>query len=81
MATKARLYLRGGTVLVWVFWSERGEVDVWRPADLRADVQDMHPSGTLRVADDDSLNGVDVAPGLSYPLAPLFAMRRTGPAR
>ena len=31
MDTKARIYLRGGTRLVWVVWPARTQVDVWRP--------------------------------------------------
>jgi len=76
MAAKARQYLDGGTTLVWVFWPERGEVDVWRPGDLRPRHQDMRPSATLRAHAGDALDGENIVPGFSYPLAPLFAMRR-----
>jgi len=71
MAAKARRYLRGGTRLVWVLWPERREADVWRPDDLRTRYQDMRPSTTLGV--DDALDGEDVVPGFSLPLADAFA--------
>jgi len=76
MAAKARQYLDGGTTLVWVFWPERGEVDVWRRDALRPRHQDMRPSATLYVSAGDALDGEDVVPGFSYPLAPLFVMPR-----
>lgn len=81
MAAKAEQYLRGGTALVWVLWPERGDVDVWRPDDLRPRYQDMRPSATLRADAGDTLDGEDVLPGFSYPLAPLFIIRRGNSAR
>ncbi|HKC73903.1 MAG TPA: Uma2 family endonuclease [Chloroflexota bacterium] len=81
MAAKVRQYLQGGTALVWVFWPERGEVDVWRLGDLRPRHQDMRPSTTLHVDTGDVLDGEDVVPGFSCPLAPLFVMRRGRSAR
>ena len=78
MAANARQYLNAGTALVWVVWPEQGEVDVWRPADVRPRYQDMRPSTTLHARDDDALSGENVVPGFSCPLAPLFVMRRTG---
>jgi Uma2 family endonuclease len=81
MAAKVMHYLRGGTSRVWVFWPERGEVDVWRPGDLRPRHEDMQPSTTLRVTAGDVLDGEDVVPGFAYPLAPLFVIRRERPAR
>jgi hypothetical protein len=81
MAAKVQPYLRGGTALVWVFWPERGDVDVWRPGDLRPRHQDMRPSTTRHMDTGDVLDGEDVVPGFSCPLAPLFAMRRGRAAR
>jgi Uma2 family endonuclease len=81
MAAKVQQYLRGGSALVWVFWPERGEVNVWRRGDLRPRHQDMRPSATLRVDRGDALDGEDVVPGFSCALAPLFAMRRGRAAR
>lgn len=66
MAEKARLWLRAGTRLVWVIWpapSQR-QVDVWRPG---AD----QPVATLGA--DDTLDGMDVLPGLTLPIARIFA--------
>jgi Uma2 family endonuclease len=81
MAAKAQQYLGAGTALVWVFWPEQGAVDVWRPGDLRPRYQDMRPSASLRADAGDALDGEDVVPGFSCPLAPLFVMRRGRPAR
>ena len=75
LAAKVHQYLRGGTSLVWVFWPEEGEVHVWRPSDLRPRSENMRPSVTLRMAAGDTLDGEDIIPGFSYPLAPLFIMR------
>ena len=67
MAAKARLYLLGGTRLVWVVWLRTQTVDVWRAGDADADA----PSATLGAAD--ALDGEDVVPGFAHPLADLFA--------
>lgn len=76
MAAKAQQYLKAGSALVWVIWPEQGEVDVWRPTDLQPRYQDMRPSATLRAESGDMLNGEDIVPGFSCPVAPLFTMRR-----
>jgi Uma2 family endonuclease len=63
MGAKAKTYLRFGTRLVWVVWPRYKRVDVWRPGD------DMPtPLGV-----DDTLDGEDVVPGFTYPIARLFA--------
>ncbi len=64
MADKAKLYLDRGVRLVWVVWPNRQEADVWRPASPQA------PVVTLGIAD--SLDGYDVLPGFTCPLADLF---------
>jgi len=64
MDAKARRYLRGGTALVWVVWPERRQVDVWHR-------DDHAPVGTL--GDGDQLDGLDVVPGFTLPVARLFA--------
>ena len=64
MAAKARLYLAAGVRLVWIVWPKRRQVDVWWPGDKQ-------PSRTLGVTD--TLDGLDMLPGFSYPLARLFA--------
>lgn len=63
MAAKARRYLAAGVPLVWIIWPRRQQVDVWRQDDTQ-------PSATLGIAD--VLDGLDVAPGFTYPVAALF---------
>jgi len=63
MATKARTYLIFGTRLVWVIWPRYKRVDVWRPGH--------EPPLSLGI--DDTLDGEDVVPGFTFPVARLFA--------
>ena len=62
-AEKAREYLAAGVRLVWMLWPRRQQVDVWQP-DYAA------PVDTLGL--NDTLDGLDVLPGFSYPLSKLF---------
>ncbi len=62
MAKKARTYLSFGTRLVWVVWPRYQRVDVWHPDD-----ETPTPRGV-----EDTLEGEDVIPGFSYPIASLF---------
>lgn len=64
MAAKSRRYLGAGSRLIWVVWPKYQQVDVWQAG---AD----EPIQTLTLAE--SLDGLDVLPGFSYPLARLFA--------
>lgn len=64
MADKARLYLASGVRLVWLVWPNHQQVDVWRPG---AD----QPTATL--GPPDRLDGRDVLPGFTHPVADLFA--------
>jgi len=64
MASKSRRYLAAGSRLIWVVWPKSQQVDVWR-----AGASD--PIQTLTIAE--SLDGLDVLPGFTYPLARLFA--------
>lgn len=64
MAEKARQYLAAGTRLVWLVWPRSRQVDVWRAGDAAV------PSRSL--TGDDVLDGEDVVPGFSYPIARLF---------
>ena len=64
MAAKARLYLASGVRLVWVILPAQQTVDVWR---LGSD----SPLATLPVGD--TLDGLDIVPGFSYPIADLFS--------
>ncbi len=63
MAAKAQLYLAAGTRLVWVIWPRRQQVDVWHPNDKRPVLRGVG----------DMLDGEDVVPGFTYPVASLFA--------
>lgn len=62
MAAKAKLYLGFGTRLVWVVWPRYERVDVWHPGDERPT-----PLGV-----EDTLDGEDVVPGFTYPIARRF---------
>jgi Uma2 family endonuclease len=64
MDAKARRYLAAGTVLVWVLWPERQRVDVWHHHG-RAPVAILMPG--------DVLDGLDVVPGFTHPIADIFA--------
>ena len=64
MAAKARTYLRAGTRLVWVVWPQAAHIDVWHLHVLTG------PARTLNISD--ALDGEDVIPGFSYPVAELF---------
>ena len=64
MAAKARLWLQVGVQLVWVVWPGTHQVDVWRPGP-------DEPVVTLEATDE--LEGEDVLPGFTYPVARLFA--------
>ncbi len=63
MGAKAKTYLRFGTRLVWVIWPRYKRVDVWRPGD-----ETPTPSGV-----GDTLDGEDVVPGFTFPIARLFS--------
>ncbi len=64
MDDKARLYLERGVRLIWMLWPSRQEADLWRPTSPQA------PVATLRLGD--GLDGLDVLPGFTCPLADLF---------
>jgi len=64
MAEKASRYLAVGTHLVWVVWPSSRTVDVWRPGD-------ESPSTTFAASD--TLDGLEVVPGFTLPVADLFA--------
>lgn len=63
MAAKARLYLARGVRLVWVVWPADRQVDVWHPGS-------DEPTATLGV--NDQLDGLDILPGFTHPVADLF---------
>jgi len=63
LAAKASLFLSFGTRLGWVVLPKQRQVDIFRPGD-------SGPSATLGLGD--TLDGEDVIPGFSYPVATLF---------
>jgi Uma2 family endonuclease len=65
LAAKARTYLTAGTRLVWVVWPRAQTIDVWRAGTASGPV--------VRLGMDDSLDGEDVVPGFTHPVADLFA--------
>jgi Uma2 family endonuclease len=65
MAAKARTYLDGGTRLVWVVRPDQRQIDVWRAG------RSVGPVAVLGV--DYTLDGEDVVPGFTYPVAAIFA--------
>lgn len=73
MAAKARVYLTGGTRLVWVLWPRRRAADVWRPENVRPRWQDMTPAEKLAADAGAVLDGEDVIPGFTLPLTDAFA--------
>ena len=65
MAAKARLYLSGGTRLVWVTWPASEHIDVWRAGHTGG------PVATLNTGD--ALDGEDVVPGFELSVLAVFA--------
>ncbi|HEV2239017.1 MAG TPA: Uma2 family endonuclease [Ktedonobacterales bacterium] len=63
---KAERYLRAGVRLVWLIWPNQRQVDVWQ-ADANG-----APLLVATLAAGDALDGRDVLPGFTYPLADLF---------
>ena len=62
MATKAKIYLTFGTRLVWVIWPRYRRVDVWRNTQ----------GVPVPLGIGDTLDGEDVVPGFTFPVARLF---------
>ena len=63
---KARRFLAAGTALVWVLWPSLKRIDVWR-RDGNGHVLDT------TLVPGDTLNGQDVVPGFTHPVADIFA--------
>lgn len=63
LAENAKRWLTAGVRLVWIIWPEAQRLDVWRPGK-------EIPTATLQASD--TLDGMDVLPGFTYPLASLF---------
>jgi Uma2 family endonuclease len=64
---KAKFYIASGVRLVWLVFPRQKIVEVYRP---------QQPSDMLTVSD--TLDGYDVLPGFSLPIAELFATTRRG---
>jgi Uma2 family endonuclease len=64
LAAKVRRYLGAGARLVWVVWPQSEHIDVWHAGVLTGPVRALTVN--------DSLDGEDVIPGFSYPVADLF---------
>jgi Uma2 family endonuclease len=64
MSAKALLYLAAGVRLVWLIWPRQRELEVWRPGSA---------SPVTTLGQGDTLDGRDVVPSSTYPLAKLFA--------
>jgi Uma2 family endonuclease len=62
LARKTQRYVAAGTRLVWVVWPRRREVDVWH----------LHAGTPLTLRVGDTLDGEDVVPGFTLPVADLF---------
>ncbi len=62
MGAKAKTYLTFGTRLVWVIWPRYKRVDVWRSGDATP----------TPLSVEDTLDGEDMVPGFTYPIARLF---------
>ena len=64
MAEKARAWLAAGVRLVWMVWPAAKQVEVWIGGH-------DEPVATLGIGN--ALDGRDIVPGFSYPVASLFA--------
>ena len=64
---KARAWIGAGVRLAWIIWPKRQQVDVWQANAAGA------PELAATLKPGDALDGLDVLPGFSYPLAELFA--------
>jgi Uma2 family endonuclease len=66
MQTKAQTYLQAGVRLVWIIWPNTQIIDVWRSSAPEA------PVATLSATD--TLDGLDVIPGFTCSVQPIFEM-------
>lgn len=65
LGEKAQLWLAAGVRLVWIVTPLQEQVEVWRPGQL-ASVQTLGSGAQL--------DGLEVVPGFSYPVAGLFKL-------
>lgn len=76
LEAKARAWVSGGVRLVWLVWlvwPETQEVAVWR-MDTNIAPPAPRQIALLSRAHGDALDGLDVLPGFTYPLADLFTL-------
>jgi len=62
IAEKVRMWLDAGVRMVWVVYRVRRAIEVFRPGQ----------SATV-LSEQDALDGMDVVPGFSTPIAEIFA--------
>jgi Uma2 family endonuclease len=67
MDAKARAWLAAGVRLAWVIWPRSQRVDVWQ-----ADAQGVSKRVAI-LGQKDALDGLEVLPGFTFPVADLFA--------
>lgn len=63
MTDKARIYMAAGVKLVWMVWPATQTIDIWRN-------NSQEPVATVGISD--NLDGQDVLPGFSVPVAEIF---------
>jgi Uma2 family endonuclease len=63
MEDRAAEWVHAGTRLVWILWPDSSRADVWQPDE---------PMQTLSLKRKDRLDGLDIVPGFTMPLAELF---------
>jgi hypothetical protein len=61
------MWVDAGVQLAWVVWPDTQQVDEWRPGATGT------PQLVATLGAGDALDGQDVLPGFTYPLADLFA--------
>lgn len=63
MTDKARIYVAAGVKLVWMVWPATQTIDIWHH-------NSQEPIATAGIGD--TLDGMDVLPGFSVPVAEIF---------
>ena len=63
MIERAQMWLSAGVRLVWIIWPQFKQVEVWQPEN---------PTPEVVLGITDILDGLDVVPGFTCPIARLF---------
>lgn len=63
MIKRVQMWLSAGVRLAWIIWPQSRQVEVWRPGSQ---------SPVVILGDTDTLDGRDVVPGFTCPIARLF---------